>query len=212
MEHGFIIKYQKTGWRIYELENKDIFHYLVGNRIPKDFFVTRGIGESDLTVHAGSYHLALKDAGVEMCNIMTYSSILPGIAKQITRPNKLVHGSVMESIFSVCNCEKGIRTTAGIIFGWLFDKSNKKYGGLVCEIYGSDSAIEIDRKLHDSIEELYFNGFSDDFELRDRKVIISSFIPKKKYGTALVALCFTNYIYPILGAANGAFVQSNEVG
>ena len=53
---------------------------LVGNRIPKDFFVTTGTGESDLTIHAGSYHLALKNAGIEMCNIMTYSSILPNIA------------------------------------------------------------------------------------------------------------------------------------
>ena len=35
---------------------------LVGNRIPKDYFVTSGIGESDITVHAGSYHLALKSA------------------------------------------------------------------------------------------------------------------------------------------------------
>lgn len=192
------------------MENKDIFHYLVGNRIPKDFFVTKGIGESDLTVHAGSYHLALKDAGIEMCNIMTYSSILPGIAQEIKRPKKLTHGSVMESIFSVCNCEKGVRATSGIIFGWLFDKSKNKYGGLVCEIYGNESAVEIDRKLHDSIDELYYNGFSDDFELRDRRVIISSFIPKKKYGTALVALCFTNYQYPILGAVNGAILQSNE--
>jgi arginine decarboxylase len=192
------------------LENTDITHFLVGNRIPRNFFVTSGIGESDLTVHAGSYHLALKDAGVEMCNIMTYSSILPGIATEITHPRKLTHGSVMESIFSVCNCESGIRATAGVIYGWLYDKSNKKYGGLVCEIFGNDSSITIDRKLHDSLEELYFNGYSDDFELRDRKAIIKSFIPKKKYGTALVALCFTNYDYPILRGFNDkSKLQSN---
>ena len=193
------------------MENTDITHFLVGNRIPKDFFVTAGVGESDLTVHAGSYHLALKDAGIEMCNIMTYSSILPGIATEISHPRKLTHGSVMESIFSVCNCEKGIRATAGVIFGWLYDKSNKKYGGLVCEIFGNDSSIILDRKLHSSIEELYYNGYSDDFELRDRKAIIRSVIPKKNYGTALVALCFINYKYPIIrGVSDGeSKLQSN---
>ena len=55
---------------------------LIGNRIPKDFFITKGKGESDITVHAGSYHLALKDANIEMCNIMTYSSILPKIGSK----------------------------------------------------------------------------------------------------------------------------------
>ena len=52
---------------------------LIGNRIPQTFFTTSGVGESDITVHAGSYHLALKEAGIERCNIITYSSILPGI-------------------------------------------------------------------------------------------------------------------------------------
>ena len=44
---------------------------VVGNRIPKDYFVTKGHGESDITVHAGSYHLALKQANIETFNIMT---------------------------------------------------------------------------------------------------------------------------------------------
>ena len=69
---------------------------LFGNRIPKDFFITSGIGESDITIHAGSYHLALKEAGIEMCNIIAYSSILPKIATEIEKPKELVHGSVLK--------------------------------------------------------------------------------------------------------------------
>ena len=98
------------------MEKEDILHaegrlgeLIIGNRIPKDYFITKGTGQSDLTVHAGSYHLALKEAGVEMCNIMTYSSILPAIATEIPRPKQLVHGSVMESIFSVCTVNQGER-------------------------------------------------------------------------------------------------------
>ena len=74
---------------------------LIGNRIPKDYFITKGCGESNITIHAGSYHLALKTAGIEMCNIMTYSSILPAIATEIERPQHLYHGSVMETIMAV---------------------------------------------------------------------------------------------------------------
>ena len=55
-------------------------HILIGNRIPKDYFITKGIGESDITTHAGSFHLALKEAGIETANIVTYSSIMPSIA------------------------------------------------------------------------------------------------------------------------------------
>jgi arginine decarboxylase len=172
---------------------------LIGNRIPKDFFITSGVGQSDITVHAGSYHLALLDANIEMCNIMTYSSILPAIAKEIERPEKLVHGSVMETIMACSTANKGDLATVGIIFGWLFDRATgEKYGGLVCEYNGHDSEEFAIKSLRSSLNELYTNGYDDRFELRDIKVISRSFVPEKKFGTALVALCFTNYVYPTI--------------
>ena len=172
---------------------------IIGNRIPKDYFVTMGKGESNITIHAGSYHLALKDAGIEVCNIMTYSSILPGIATEIPKPVDFVHGEVMESIMAVSHASPGERATAGITHGWLYDReTNKKYGGLVCEHNGNYTVEEIKEKLKLSIEELYENGFSEKYELRDIKTITESFSPTKKFGTALVALCFKNYIYPIV--------------
>ena len=53
---------------------------LIGCRIPKDYFITKGHGESDITIHAGSYHLALRDAGIEMCNLV-YVSKSPDFIK-----------------------------------------------------------------------------------------------------------------------------------
>ncbi len=172
---------------------------LIGNRVPKDYFVTKGSGQSDITVHAGSYHLALKEAGIERYNIMTYSSILPGIAKRVEKPAHLTHGAVMESIMAVCTAEKGERATAGIIYGWLHDrKTNEKYGGLVCENYGNYSETEIGSLLRSSLDELYYNGFSDQYKLSEISLFTESFVPEKKYGTALVALCFVNYLYPVI--------------
>ncbi len=186
--------------QVLKLEQRSV---LIGNRIPKDFFITSGVGQSDIAIHAGSYHLALKDAGIERCNVITYSSILPSIATEIEKPNNLVHGAVLESIMACANTKKGKRATAGIIFGWLFDRqAGEKYGGLVCEYNGSRTEQDAAESLKMSLQELYKNGFSEKYEIKDVKIIIRSFIPTKKFGTALVALCFVNYNYPILNISS----------
>lgn len=173
--------------------------FFSGNRIPAKFFETSGRGESDIAIHAGSYHLALKAAGIEMCNIMTYSSILPGIAQQVDRPSGITHGAVVESIMSVCNAEKGQQATAGIIYSWLYNrKDGTKYGGLVCEHEGNYDLHELERRLKASLEELYYNGFSEAYTLGESRILSESFIPRKAYGTAITALCFTSYYHPIL--------------
>ncbi len=172
---------------------------LTSNRIPKDYFITKGKGESDITVHAGSYHLALKDAGIEMYNIMTYSSILPKIANRVERPAKTTHGAVMESIMAVANAPRGKLATAGIIYGWLHNKiTGEKYGGLVCEYNGNLPEKEAGEQLKESLSELYTNGYSDDYELKDMMLISESMVPKKKFGTVIVSLCFTTYLFPIV--------------
>jgi arginine decarboxylase len=172
---------------------------LLGNRIPKDFFVTEGTGQSDITVHAGSYHLALRDAGIEMCNIMSYSSILPAIANEVPKPETLKHGAVMETIMATATAQAGGRASAGIIWGWLQNKrTGERHGGLVCEYNGCLEEPEVEQQLRASIEELYTNGYSDDFGLEDTRLIMRSFVPAKRFGTALVGLCFLNYLWPVL--------------
>ncbi len=171
---------------------------LVGNRIPHEFFITTGSGESDITVHAGSFHLALKDAGIECYNHLTYSSILPAIATEIKKPQAYVHGSVAENIMAVANAGKGQRATAGIIFGWLYEKeSGKKYGGLVCEYNGNETQQEAEQSLRASLRELYENGFTEQYDLKEIRFISESMLATKKHGTALVALCFVSYQVPL---------------
>ncbi len=192
--------------------------FFTGNRIPARYFETSGTGESDIAIHAGSYHLALKSASIEMCNIMTYSSILPGIAQRVERPERITHGAVMESIMSVCNAGKGQQATAGIIYAWLDDRNGgnqyggnryggnqyggnqyggNRYGGLVCEHEGNYDLMELERRLKASLEELYQNGYAEHFRLGDPHILSESFIPRKTYGTALTAICFTSYYHPV---------------
>lgn len=172
---------------------------VIGNRIPKDYFITKGTGESDITIHAGSYHLALRKAGIERANIMTYSSILPAIATKIDKPHTYQHGEVMESIMAVAHGSKGERVSAGIIYSWLNNrKDGTKYGGLVCEHNGNYQLPVLMEMLYASLNELYVNGFEKDYYLSEPTLITESFVPEKTYGTALVALCFTSYFYPVI--------------
>ncbi len=175
---------------------------LLGNRIPKDFFVTEGTGQSDITVHAGSYHLALRDAGIEMCNIMTYSSIRPAVANETAKPPRLAHGSVMETIMAVANANAGTRATAGITWSWLFDRNTgERHGGLVCEYNGSLPEAEAASQLAESLQELYTNGYAEDYTLEGTRLHTRSFVPQKLFGTVLVSLCFLSYLWPVLGSA-----------
>ena len=168
---------------------------LIGNRIPRSFFITSGIGESDITTHAGSYHMALKKAGIEMCNIMHYSSILPKGSFETKKPKELFHGCVMETIEARSDSTKGKMATAGIAYGWLYDKNNKKQGGIVAEYNGSLTVERAKASLGLSLKEIS-HGFSG-LILKEIKFRLESVIPKKKYGTAIVSLCFTDYIIPI---------------
>ncbi len=171
---------------------------IIGNRIPKDFFITKGTGESDIAIHAGSYHLALKEAGIDKANIISYSSILPPIATRKEMPKEIYHGEVMETIMSVGNGHESERLSAGIIIGWLYEK-DKIYGGLVCENYGNYPLDELEWRLNASINEIHENGYQH-LALKDIEIHTESFIPQKRFGSVIVALCFTNYYYPVIEA------------
>ncbi|MBN1687105.1 MAG: pyruvoyl-dependent arginine decarboxylase [Spirochaetales bacterium] len=175
----------------------------IGHRIPREYFITRGCGESDVTVHAGSYHLALRAAGIEMCNIITYSSILPACAVEVEKPARLIHGAVMETIMANATSSRGRRATAGLIYAWLYRRdTGEKYGGFVCECNGRMSKLKAEKQLLASLDELYRNGYEEEFELRDIRTIVESFVPRKRFGSALVALCVLNHFVPILGPAD----------
>lgn len=176
---------------------------LIGNRIPKDFFLTSGVGESEITVHAGSYHLALREANIEHLNIMTYSSILPAIAQQVEFDSRTIpHGSVLETISAVKSVKKGERATAAIMWCWLKEKNTgKRAGGLVCEYGDTGTVEEAKASLRASLQELYDNGYSEEFILDEKDIHFKArtVVPKKNFGTALVVLGFTNYVVPVIG-------------
>jgi arginine decarboxylase len=170
---------------------------LIGNRIPYEYFITSGIGESDVTIHAGSFDQALRDAGIHNVNIVTYSSILPKKARKIEK-KELKFGSVVETIMAVANGEKGQRVTAGLIVGWVYDDKGNKIGGLVAEYHGNDDEEKAKEILQKSMQEMFNSRFPSTYQLKDVEIYTRSFIPRKKYGTTIVAIVFVSYEYPEL--------------
>jgi len=170
------------------------------NRVPFEFFETQGIGESDLEIHAGSFHEALDKAGIAQYNIVRYSSILPKDAKLISYDDyerrNIPFGSELFCIMSQCDGEENQLLTAGLVYGWLYDNvTEEKVGGLVCEIQGSYEEEVIKQRLERAINKLRNSTFADNY-LGDLKFVISSFSPQTRYGTAIAALCFVSFSEP----------------
>ena len=180
----------------------------IGLRIPNQFFITKGTGISPNDFHTGSYQDALRNAGISGCNIMKYSSMLPKIATQVKKTSEvlenLVHGSVMDVIEATSTVKKGERATAGIIFGWLYDrKTEEKFGGIVCERNSSNITVDmIEKQLKDSMIELYERGYSKKYKLGKPVITTESFVSEEKFGTAGVWIAFLNYEVPFLSFKN----------
>ena len=163
------------------------------NRIPHQYFITKGAGTSEHEIHAGSYHMALFDAGISDFNIQTYSSVLPAAAIEI-HPQliKIPFGSELYTIMSCIHGKENEYISCGIIMGDLFENENK-IGGLVCEVSGNyEVTNELSNKLKITIDDLHQRTYHQ-YELKNLQLITNSLMCDDKYGTCLVAICFVSF-------------------
>ena len=63
---------------------------ILGNRVPYEYFITYGSGQSNvgsegLPYETGSYDAALTKAGIQNANIIEYTSVIPTGAKEISK-------------------------------------------------------------------------------------------------------------------------------
>ncbi len=67
--------------------------------IPRHIFLTRGVGVHKENLQ--SFELALRDAGIQICNLVTVSSILPPDCKVITQEEGLKHIEPGQIVYTV---------------------------------------------------------------------------------------------------------------
>lgn len=188
----------------------------IGNRVPYEYFLTSGKGESDagsegLPYETGSYDAALNDAGIENANLMMYTSVIPTNAKLISKKEGLKRiewGQVIETIKAETNGRKGEFISAAVITTDVY-KEGKYLGGFACEYSGRGSKKEALESLLVSIKDMIERrgmGKLKDIKAFEKNRTSNGFIiyPGKHYvydsidiqknaGTVFAALCFMSY-------------------
>ena len=132
---------------------------IISNRIPVEYFLTTGKGESDagskgLPFETGSYDSALNYAGIENANIIKYTSVIPTDAKKVQKENalkKIQWGQVMECIMAQNNGKTGEKIAAAVVITNVTDPDGKHLGGFACEYSGSEDIEQIKKSLMASI-------------------------------------------------------------
>jgi len=98
--------------------------------LPKKIFFTKGVGRDKN--YLTSFELALRSAGIEMCNLVTVSSIYPTNCKRVTREEgvKLLNpGQITFAVMARNSTNEPNRLIAASI-GVALPKDKKMYGYL----------------------------------------------------------------------------------
>jgi arginine decarboxylase len=196
---------------------------ILGNRVPYEYFITSGVGESDagsdgLPYETGSYDEALTQAGIENANVIEYTSVIPTYAKQISREEGLKRiqwGEVLECIKAQANGPKGSFISSAVMTTTVFNPNGKYLGGFACEYSGKGDKKSAEKSLEDSIAgiierrgygkiidgaKLYQDNKTDKgYTIHPGKIFVyDSLKVKQHHGTVLTSICFVSYKFPVL--------------
>jgi len=195
--------------------------FIFGNRIPYEYFITKGKGESEagsegLPYETGSYDAALSNAGIENVNVIEYTSVMPTNARQISKQeglSRIQWGEVLECIKAQSNGKKGTKISAAVITTTVINPKGEYLGGFACEYSGSGTKADAQRSLLESIGGMIkrrgYGTFANEFKMRkDNKTSLGYIIypgkifeydcldVKEEHGSVFVAICFVSYNYP----------------
>ncbi len=149
--------------------------------IPKAFFVTSGKALS-MVSRLNTFDLALKDAGIAQCNLVSVSSIIPPNCEE-TALRTLPVGSITYAVISKAE-GKGEMISAGIAWG----VGERDGSGVVAEAYGKMDEATARKKLDKKIQEMAnIRGI----KLGEVKYRIETLdVPDNSYGCVAAVLVF----------------------
>ena len=202
---------------------------ILGNRVPYEFFITQGKGESNagskgLPYETGSYDAALFDAGIQNTNVIEYTSVMPTESKEITKEEglkRLQWGEVIECIKAQANGKRGSKISAAVITTSVTDPKGKYLGGFACEYSSSGTKEDAEQSLLQSIVgmierrgygvmkesgkmQLYKDNITDKgYKIHPGKNFIYEYLDvKEEHGSVFTAICFVSYKFPALKKMN----------
>ena len=196
---------------------------ILGNRVPYEYFRTKGKGESDagsegLPYETGSYDAALFEAGIQNANVIEYTSVMPTDSKQISKEEglkRLQWGEVLECIKAQSNGKKGSKISAAVMTTSVIDPKGKYLGGFAVEYSGSGTKQDAEASLAESVTGIierrgygklkgggnlimYKDNVTDNgYKIHPGTIFeYENLDVKKKHGSVFTAICFVSYKFP----------------
>lgn len=150
--------------------------------IPKEFFVTSGKAVSSVS-KLNAFDLALKAAGIEHCNIVKVSSILPPNCREVSQ-RTLPVGAITYAVLARMDGSAGSTISAGIA---LAHEAKDGYG-IVAEAHGHMDEKTTRDVLESRVKEM---ARARGIEIGEIKYRIETLnVPLEKYGCTVVALIY----------------------
>jgi arginine decarboxylase len=105
-------------------------HYFRHQMIPKYFFLTKGVGKHKEQLQ--SFELALRDAGIQMCNLVSVSSIVPPGCELVTREKglKMIHPGEITFVVIARNATNEPHRLVASSIGVAIPSGKNQYGYL----------------------------------------------------------------------------------
>ena len=199
---------------------------ILGNRVPYEYFITQGKGESDagskgLPYETGSYDAALFSAGIQNANVIEYTSVMPTESKEISKDEglkRLQWGEVLECIKAQANGKRGSKISAAVITTSVTDPKGKYLGGFACEYSGSGTREDAGASLLESIigmierrgygviksPVLHQDNITDKgYKIHPGKHFVYDDLKvTKEHGSVFTSICFVSYRFPVLNGKN----------
>ena len=157
-----------------------------GMFLPKKFFITSGKSQDDGS-ELNAFDLALADAGIAQCNLVTVSSILPSDAGEIKQVG-ITPGAITYVVLAKMHGRCGDSIGAGVGYGW-GQRDGRRYHGMIAEYRSHNSKEHVEEKLREQLKRMAGSRALDLVE-DEVKIITESMKVEEDHGCVLAALVF----------------------
>lgn len=155
-----------------------------GFLLPQRFFVTSGVAEGAPS-ELNAFDLALKAAGIDNCNLVGVSSIIPGDAFEI-EPLRVPTGAITFCVLADITGTDGERAGAGL--AWAFGRTHGgERFGIVAEHTGGELPSEIEAVVR---ADLLGMAEAREMVLEDVRTTAVSTLCGDGFGSAVAALVY----------------------
>jgi arginine decarboxylase len=180
----------------------------LGNQVPRKIFFTKGVGSHKKELH--SFELALRDAGIEKCNLVMVSSIFPPGCKVISREKglkELQPGDITYCVMSR-NCSSEPRRLIAASVGCAIPADKNAYGYISEHHAFGKTSVETGDYAEDLAAAMLASTLGIDFDVdaswdekeeifkisgkivRTRNVTQSAIVKNRGYTSVLAAAVF----------------------